>query len=311
MRIPIPENNILFGDNATVFDSFAYMQLWLERITANFNRRFNIGAVNSPDCMEATIILKTVQNFNTLYNICCTGKDYSAGCTISRTIADNVAVLNLVYFPTDEEEREYRHYLYLLDGLRIRANLLADNATNNGHITDSVYEALCTQIKEAREDTNKVIAFCEDKLSKHRYASTYTHFHNLVVKNAVWQFKEVGKIGKKDVSKYKWEELYERLDNRPTIVSMYSKFLSQFVHGLSVSNIVGQCVFENFEAIMAVAVTLQGQILNELKSRFNKNGELLKEITLDDLSTFLSMYRPEKRDEIIKQIQDYANSLKK
>ena len=306
MRIIIPENIKMFGPNASVFDSYKYMQTFLELITRNLPNRYPIVAIDNIDAVEAAIILKLIKNLSSFYDLCHTNANYNAASILCRAIVDGVAVLKLIYMNTDEEEREYRHFLYVLDGVRERAKLLEMDVRYNGHISLEEFKALEEQINNAKKNTNTTISFCESKLSQHPYSALHP-FHELVVKNAIWQFKKVGQTSNKCVPKYQWKEMYLLLDNREEIVSMYSNFLSQFVHGLSISNLLNFEEFENFECLLTIGVCLQGIIVNELMSRYNDNRELYDGFTSNDMVTLLSMQSPESRTEFIDK---FANHYK-
>ena len=81
-------------------------------------------------------------------------------------------------------------------------------------------------------------------------------------------------------------------DGRRKSVRMSSDYLSQYIHGLSMSIMSGKNDFDNFDSLMSVGVCLQGEVFNEIKARFNKEGTLVKELT------------EEEKDIIIGQVSD-------
>lgn len=68
MRIPIPEVEIILGKNATAFDSFRYLQAFLEVINRNFQKQYNFNVIDKIDDVEAGFICGIRSNFIALYN---------------------------------------------------------------------------------------------------------------------------------------------------------------------------------------------------------------------------------------------------
>ncbi len=291
MRITIPENEELFGKGASCLDSFRFMQLWLTIATKDFTSKYPPGQAYDIDCMEANFICEIIKNLNSLYLVCVQNYDFQAGAVLCRSIADKVAVLKLIYAHLNESERTYRYYLYLFDRMRERDTMLKDPMEYNGRISQTEYNALLSQISQAKQNTHESIEFCTTNLDTHPYAEQYPIFHESVLKDAVWQYKELGILGKKGKpSKYKWEDLYALIDNRPSVVAMYSRFLSQFAHGLSIGSLPAQDCNDNFDSLLCVAVCLQGVILEELKSRFHINETIINNITQEEMAAILSFY---------------------
>lgn len=293
MQITIPSNIELFGNGATCFDAFRYMQTWLLALTKNFPSKYKRGVIDEIDSVEANYIYDIVCNLSSMYLISTQIRDYGGAASICRSIVDRVAILKFIFANQDEEERTYRYYLYVLDGMKEWNKLLEPETAYDGKIPRYEYTALCLQMQGARDDSTMVINHCIDKLNNHTYARQNPEFHSLVVKGAVWQYQEFGKRGRKGaVARYKWEDLYKLIDERETVISLYSDYLSQYIHGLSMSTMSGKNDFDNFDSLMSVGVCLQGEVLNEIKVRFNKENALLKELT------------EEEKDIIIGQISD-------
>ena len=220
MRIVIPENEELFGRGASSFDAFFYIQSWLKVLTRDFPCRFHFGVINDIESMEASFIYGIIKNFSSVYMLATQNNDYAAVATLIRAIVDRIVILKLIYANNDILEREYRYYLYILDGMKKRSDLLMDKIEYNGNISEAEYSALSKQIQKAKLNTEQVISFCTQQLNQHVYAKMNPKFHQAVLKNTNWQYKEVGKLGNKDkVAKYKWEDLYLFIDDRKTLVS--------------------------------------------------------------------------------------------
>ena len=293
MQITIPSNIELFGKGATCFDAFQYMQTWLLALTKKFPSKYKKGVIDDIDSIEANYIYDIIDNLSSMFLVSTQIRDYGGAASICRSIVDRVAILKFIFANQDEEERTYRYYLYVLDGMKEWNKLLAPETAYDGKIPRYEYNALCLQMQGARSNSSIAVNHCIEKLNNHSYAKQNPEFHSLVVKNAVWQYQEFGKRGRKGaVARYKWEDLYKFIDERETVISLYSDYLSQYIHGLSMSIMSGKNDFDNFDSLMSVGVCLQGEVFNEIKARFNKEGTLVKELT------------EEEKDIIIGQVSD-------
>lgn len=307
MGIAIPSNEIMFGKGASCFDAFRYLQTWLWVMTKDFPNKYRACVVDDIDSMEANFIYEIVNNLSSLFLLCASqNKDYSAAAVLCRAIADRVVILKLIYANNDSKERTYRYYLYLLDGMKKREKMLKDKIEYNGKISQQEYDELIKQIDDAKENTKDVVRHCIEVLNQHEYAHLDPKFHAVVVRDSNWQYQKFGRFGKNNkTAKYKWEELYTLLDNRETVISMFSTYLSQFVHGLSMVCIPGQNEFENFDCLMGVGVCLQGMVISVLKSHLCANGDFLNNISDSDLEQITSQLSNEHLAEILTGIGEH------
>lgn len=312
MRITIPSNEIMFGKGASCFDAFRYLQTWLLVMTKDFPNKYKACIVDDIDSMEANFICEIVNNLSSLFLLCTSqNKDYSAAAVLCKAITDRVVILKLIYANNDSKERTYRYYLYLLDGMKKREKMLKDKIEYSGKISQQEYDELIEQIDDAKENAKDVVRHCIEVLNQHEYVNLNPKFHAAVVKDSNWQYQKFGRLGKNNkVAKYKWEELYAILDHRDTVISMFSTYLSQFVHGLSMVCIPGQNEFKNFDYLMGVGVSLQGVVISVLKSHFCINGDFLKNLTGSDLEMITSQLSDEHLAEVIIGMSEHLSDSK-
>lgn len=309
MRITIPENEIVFGAGASSLNALISLQLQLSIMTRSLNDKYPKAVVDNVESFEYTIVKRMIIALDTFLSICIVQRDYDSAAGIVRSIADKGCALALIYKCEDSLEKEYRHYLFVLDCLRERRSLLREHIEYNGRISREEFEALTIQMDNARQDTDNAIAFVEDKLNSHSYASNYPIFHNAVVKQAEWKFSNVGVLSNKGkVISKTWKELYSLIDSRPDIISMYSSYLSQFVHGLSFSIALEHCSFDNFESLISVGICLQGFIRNILIQDFDGERQMKDNFTLNDLHLIFPLFGEEKRAEMFSKIQEILNN---
>lgn len=292
----------MFGKKATAFDTFVYLQAFLEVLTRNFQKQYRFDVIDKIDDVEAGFIYGIRSNFIALYN-CAISYDYSSASIICRAIVDRIAILKLIFANTTELERSYRYYLYILDGMNERVKLLANEIKYDGNIDKDVFDSIERQVNSARKNTDDVISHCQYFLNSHPFAVRNRSFHQAVLKRAMWKYSEFGKLNSKgEPCEYKWNQLYQLLDNRKSITSMYSNYLSQFVHGLSISILPDSNNSENLESLMCIATCLQNEVIKEVRSRYKQD---YSDLTLQDISHLCSYFSDEYRQELINKLSQH------
>lgn len=177
---------------------------------------------------------KVIIQTSTLNGISRDRKDYNTLCALVRILADNIAILNLVYCAIDDEERILRHLLYVLDGINARLNMLDGRPLEyNGTIPRETYEALCSQVLGAKDNAERCIRYCETTIRKSPHYPAKKDVFEILIQNKNWKFKTIEKPKPRDA--YTWKEMYGMTGVK--LADEMFPFLSQFVHGLSVSNI--------------------------------------------------------------------------
>lgn len=277
MKVSIPELEKL-GKNITTSDSLIMLICLLEYKVHHLRDGKTENTIDDIDCIAMQMASKILKSLRTLVSVCTTNFDYASACALLRMVADNISVYTLIYANHDSTELEYRHYLYVLDGLSVRESLMKDEIEDNGHISKEDLQNLKLQYSSTRSSDQLSKDFCINKLNKHIYATEYPQFHKQSISNRNWKFKnkiEVANDKKvKTENQYSWKELYSLLNLNKDIVSFFSSFLSQHIHGLILSNIntnEDQC---NFEPIISIAISLLGCIQKDIDSRCPNSNEL-------------------------------------
>lgn len=306
MRIEISENIKQFGEGATCFHALCQMQIGLRIAARKLRYLYPQFPIDDPKATEANILLRIIENMESFNALCLIRKDYSACCTLARSIADSIIVIKLIYQSQDNDEKIFRHYLYILDGLILNKKLLAEDIKNNGHITDKEYQELSQQYSNARQRFSRGIEFCIEKLQNHPYKISFPDFFNAAIKNGSWKYKEKQVKNNGQPPCLSWEKLYSLIDDRSSVISMYYLF-SQFVHGLSLSNMTDGDDRDNLESLASYMVCLQGQVLDELKNSYNEDGNLFEYNTDKDLHDMMLLRSPEKRQEMIDNVYAKLN----
>lgn len=222
--------------------------------------------VDDIDGFGLTILRKTVKMLNTLVFVCVRLQDYVVANAIVRMLADSLAVYRLIYASEDEDERIYRHYLYVKDGLSSRVDAMEHDLEYNGTISYEAFQALNDRYTDTRQSDKSVINHCNEILANHKYATLYPEFHRRTCteKSPNWKYKTLGSDKNAKDNQYRWKELYELLDKREDIIVCISSHLSQYIHGLCVSNILDDNDIEEFEPLLSFGMVFIGIINQEL-----------------------------------------------
>lgn len=317
MRITIPECKEVFGEEGDNNRTFLYLQIQLMIMVRSLHEHYHSAGIGSPDYAETAIIDDTVRGLASLYTLADLRQDYNSCAVLLRSLVDKIAVLKLVYANDDETDRVFRHLVYSLDGLYERDKMLIERMVKDEHITDKEFQELETQMDDARANTKDAISFIIERIRCHQYNFENPDWVNDVIKkNKIWQYKEKFQYDRKgkNVPSFSWKEMYKLIDSRETIASFYSSYLSQFVHGLSLSSLLFHEDEDNFESLLSAGICLQGLILNEVKCRYNGMERLKNNTTMNDFRFLFSLLGEERREKIldgIKDVMERAESGKK
>lgn len=80
------------------------------------------------------------------------------------------------------------------------------------------------------------IGHCLKILNSHRYAAENPKFHKQSIEKRNWKFKRTEYCKKIKDNKYTWGEMYGLITNNKRTINFFSSHLSQYVHGLGLSN---------------------------------------------------------------------------
>lgn len=273
MKILIPEVVERFGsmENALV-SVIRYCHVLIDKAKAVCSS----ASVNDVPGYALVFCNKTLVQATTLVKVANEREDYNTACSLVRILADNVATIKLIYAAEDTEDKILRHLLYVMDGVSTRYDYLKVRPKGyDGKIPKETYDALCAQVQAAKDNAFGCIEFCINAIkSRPRYADQPQNFDELI-KYRNWKFKTIYQPKPKQA--YTWKEMYGKLDENDA-GDMFS-YLSQYVHGLSISNIILNDP-DNFEMPLAFAFSLVGWIFNFLRKEYEP---YIGEYTREDL----------------------------
>lgn len=255
-------------------DMLKYFILLSRLIVSNARKLFPSNSISDTNGYALGIYAKILTQAETLSSIIEQRKDYNTACALVRMLADNMCIVKLIYGEDNQDEKQLRHYLYILDGVRQRKEELErPRSPYNGAIARDDYEALIHQMESALENAKKAIHLCESSIrSLSLYGLNAGYIEKLITGN-LWNYDSIGKYSKNKPSKINWQSLYKRVALKEP--EMYS-YLSQYVHGLAISNIVSEDE-DDFDAVSGFTLSLVHELFSLLKKDYRFVTKLFSE----------------------------------
>ena len=228
-------------------------------------KQYHSTAIDDIKSYQSKILHKVVHTTFTLFKIITDLHDYNSAGTILRMIADNMTSYHIIYHEEDEEIRILRHFLFIIDGLNTRLKSLKEhNLYYDGKISRKDYDELYSNVVNAISDSEEGIKLCINQIKN---LSLYTNNQICIdnyIKKKNWQFISIDNPR----GRYKWEDMYKQFDSNRSMAELFV-FLSQFVHGLSVSNlVVDESIDKTFEPYYSFGISLLGRAQQYIENDF-------------------------------------------
>jgi len=230
--------------------SFYILMNTVKRVCA----RYNNASVWDLNGYAAHFCYRRLVSFDTLTKVVLEHKDFlSAGC-ILRMLGDSVAVFHLIYMELDPDLRWLRHALYVIDGCEENLKALPDGEINKDTMPKAELEQFNKGVQYNRELRERIMNQAQQILDHSPLQSRDKEAFDKIVKDRNWKFKEYKIYKRVYDNRYEQHELYERID----MCEGYDvlSFISQYAHGLSMSNLVMEMNEANRDGIINEAFSL-------------------------------------------------------
>ena len=226
-----------------------------------------------------------LKSFDTFLKVVVEHKDYVTANCIMRMLGDSVAVYHLIYMEPNEDWRILRHSLYVLDGCERNLEVLQENSIKEGSLPEDERKRANEEIRYNIEHRERLMREAQELLDQSPLKKLDEVAFECIVNNRNWKFKEF-KAYKKG-NKYQWRELYEKID----FCDGYDllSYVSQFAHGLSMSNLVINSNDINFDSVIGEALGLLDRMNQYVLDFYNK----------DIIYIGTGLLEPEMRDKIL------------
>ena len=147
-----------------------------------------------------------------------------------------------------------RHALYVIDGCENNLKVLPDADFNEGTMPVEELEESKEQIRFNREHRQRLMREAQEILDHSPLQSRDKAAFDRIVKDRNWKFKEFKEYKKKGNNQFQWRELYELIDCSKDIDLL--SYISQYAHGLSMSNLVIELDEQNINGVVGEALGL-------------------------------------------------------
>lgn len=262
LHISIPE---LYDRDLSYEEFFRIMHVMLRYKTFYLKELYpskNIGDLNSYPLL---IVEKIIKVTKTLHSVINRDRDYVVANIIVRSLADYVSSLSFIYTEVDPSIKTLRHYLFVMDGLKGRIKDLPQDMKYDGRINEEEFNLLKKQINDALNNYRGVCDFAQKQIQQLQLYQENSVIIDEYIKTANWRFKDFGRKPKS----YTWKELYDYI-KLPINTAFFSS-LSEFVHGLSSSNLTFGEDYENFEPLLSIATSLLGKVSEMLDTIYKED----------------------------------------
>lgn len=244
--------------NGSYFDAYKAIYSLCAHEVTKLRTLFPEGAINDVDGYKVGIITKEMYAFHSLMTIIEKNQDYSTSASILRSIADNLSTYILIYHQKTRDEILLRHYMYLIDGLNVRYTALCSiRPSKNAPISNVEKEETERNVSFAKKNTLDAMHFCKEKIMTlkiyHEKENVINHL--LKTKNG-WRYKSLDCYHKI----LNWKDMYPLINGKESS-QFFISYLSQYVHGLSSSNLmIDTKSKETFEPLIGIGITFLGKI---------------------------------------------------
>lgn len=215
------------------------------------------------------IIKRIVKTTCTLHSVIERDKDYVVANMIIRSLADYISSFILIYDEEDQNQKILRHYLYIMDGFKVRIKYLSNNLVNDGRISESEHTALLRQITEAKSSYEAAYNLSINEIKAIPAYKGRMAVIDALIESTNWKFKTLGS----SKNFYNWDAMHELLGFSK--IPHFFSSLSDSVHGLSTSNLIIEDNPATFEPIYGISISLLGKLNEVLDVIFKEEMKLI------------------------------------
>ena len=290
--------------NRFLYSFYLYMNT-VKRIT---NLYRNASVLNLKGYVSHFCYLR-FKSFDTLIKVVLEHKDYLASNCILRMLGDSVAVFHLIYLERDINISILRHCLYVIDGCERNLSVLSVDSIKEGTMPPAEIQNVKKQTEFNCSLRQRMMSQVQELLRHSPLKQKDKAAFDRIVKDRNWKFKEFKEYNKIGQNQYKWMELYKQIgyDDKCDILS----FISQYTHGLSMSNLVMNMNIHNVNGVVGEAEGLIRRLHKDTLTFFADEQKYILEGLLEPemRDKILACYDDEHRPTIAKWNQNVYNKI--
>lgn len=259
--------------------------------------RYNYASVLDLRGYAAHFCYLRFKCFDTFIKVVLVHKDYVTANCILRMLGDSVSVFHLIYMEKDVELRRLRHALYVLEGCEKNLENLTVEGVNEGTMPPEELEREKSATQYNIEHRQRLMREAQQILGISPLKEQDEKAFDKIVNDKNWKFKEFKSYTHIKNNQYSWHDLYEKI-GRCEHFDLLS-YISQYVHALSMSNLVTRMNRANRDGVICEALGLITQLNNDALEFFKSDfqyimeGLLLPDMRDKILACFDDKHRPE------------------
>ena len=250
-----------------------------------------------------------LRSFDTFIKVVWEHKDYVSANCLLRMLGDCVAVFRLIYMEPDKDMLILRHCLYVIDGCERNLDVLLETKENEGCLSGDELVESNKAIQESRNHRLRLKKEAQEMLETSPLKQINKAAFDKIVDDRNWKFKEFKDYKKKGCNQYRWKELYELIDCSKGFDLL--SYISQYAHGLSMSNLVLELDEQNINGVVGEALILIKRLHKYTMAFYPEEQKYILEGLLepDMRDKILACYDDEHRPDIASWNQDVMNKL--
>lgn len=289
--------------NRFLYSFYMYMNT-VKRLTDLYNN----ASVQFLKGYVAHFCYLRLSSFDTFIKVVWEHKDYVSANCLLRMLGDCVAVFRLVYMEPDKDLRILRHCLYVIDGAEHNLKVLPEETENDGSLPEEEFKKSQETINYSRAHRQRLIREAQEMLDDSPLKQKDKATFDKIVKDKNWKFKEF-KDCKKEKNQYQWSELYELIGCCKDFNLL--SYISQYVHGLSMSNLVMELDEQNISGVVGEALGLIKKLHKYTMAFYPEEQTYILEglFEPDMRDKILACYDEEHRPDVAKWNQDVTKKL--
>lgn len=273
---------------------------------------YNNASVHDLNGYASHFLYRRLKAFDTLIKVVEVHKDYLSSNCILRMLGDSVAVFNLIYMESDSKQRWLRHALYVIEGCEQNLKVLPKDGNNEDVLPEEEVKIFNERLRHNIEHRHRLMKESQQVIDASPLKNRDKEAFEKIVKDRNWKFKTFKTYKNRRDNQYTWEEMYDMINEYEG--KSHLSFLSQYVHSLSMSNLVMEMNIENRDGVLIETTTLIDKL----------NEYALKYFAMDILHIMNGLFDPEMRDKLLscydekhrpsieqwnKDVQDYINRI--
>lgn len=256
----------------------------LEAYVDAVEQLYHSNNANDIKSYQGIILRRIVNSLKTLDQVLVFSKDPISSYSLLRTIADSICAYCFIYENDNNDEVEFRHFLYLLDGCSQFVNAFPLTLNNSGLIEKSEEVKISNELDQEKTNLDVFHNNLFDYLCNSNIALNSKCEADIIINRCDWKYRTILHYSEKE--SYNWRDIYEKVGCDSFMVNFFSTFLSQYVHGLFLSNTKNPNISVHYSLIFDIVTSLEKRLILAILQCFkddNIKKRALHHIDLDKM----------------------------